>query len=224
MRQLYITAAFILILLSSLTLKAQEGKALLGIRAGHSAPFGGFAAASLEAEHSLERYFSITGGALYSTIGKAAVELRPSYFHDFECGRLSAEILLHSTNLSSFTNLAIGSGIGFKGKWVDIKLGYYYRMYGNNNGWLKEPLNIYYEFGVNCLPKSEKWDLRLSVSNNEILELERHYQPSYIIQGWYYPGDRIGITLGLNYKPAGTFHLSVDYYQFHSKVGICYRW
>lgn len=224
MRQLYITAAFLLLLISSITLKAQEGKALLGIRVGNSAPFGGFVAASLEAEHSLERYFSITGGALYSTIGKTAVELRPSYFHDFECGRLSAEILLHSSNLSSFTNIAIGSGIGFKSKWVDAKLGYYYRMYGNNSGWLNEPFNIYYELGINCLPMFENWDLRLSMTNNEILELERHYQPSFIIQGWYYPGDRIGVTLGLNYKPAGMFNASTDYYQLQSKVGICYRW
>lgn len=218
------TAAFLLLLISTTTLRAQEGKALLGIRAGHSAPFGGFAAASLEAEHSFERYFSVSGGALFNTIGKTAVELRPSYFHDLECGRLTAEILIHSTNLSSFTNIAFGSGVGLKGKWADIKLGYYYRLYGNSRGWLKEPFNIYYELGINCLPMSEKWDLRLTITNNEIFELERHYQPSYIIQGWYYPGERIGVTLGLNYKPAGTFHASTDYYQLHSKAGICYRW
>lgn len=224
MKRLYLTTVFLLLFISSYALKAQEGNAMLGISAGHIAPFGGFAAASLEAEHSFERYFSITAGAQFNTIGKTTFELRPSYFRDLENGRLSVEVLIHSAHLSSLNNIAIGSGIGFKGKWTEFKLGYYYRTFGRDEDWINEAFNIYYELGINCLPMSEKWDLRLAITNNEIFELERHYQPSYIIEGWFYPGDRLGVTLGLNCKPAGIFHISVDHYQIHSKAGICYRW
>lgn len=224
MRRLYYLAVLMLLTLTASALNAQDGKVLLGVRAGHSAPFGGFAAVSVEADHDFNNVFSLLGGAQYNTIGRTAVEVRPSYFHDFDCGRLSAEILIHGTNMFSTTNVAVGAGVGFKWRFLRAKLGYYYRLYGGAGDWIKEPFNMYYEFGVNCLPMFSKWDLNVLVTNNEIFELERHYQMTYILQGWYYPIDNVGITLSVNYKPAGMFNMSADYYQLSSKFGICYRW
>ena len=71
---------------------------------------------------------------------------------------------------------------------------------------------------------SEKWDLDLTMSNCETFELERHYQPSFMIQGWYYPKDFLGIALGVNYTPSGMLHRSADYYKIYTTAGICYRW
>lgn len=210
--------------MNSISLKAQEGSVLLGVRAGYSAPFGGFSALSVEADHSFKQNISLTGGVQYNSIGKTAIEMRPSYFHEFDRGRLSAEVLMHCTNMSSITNTAIGAGVGFKGRFLYARLGYYYRILGSKNSTIKEPFNIYYELGVTCLPKVPKWDLDLLITNCEIFELERHFQLSYIIQGWYYPTDNIGVTLGASYKPAGMFNMSTDHYRFLSKLGVSYRW
>lgn len=212
------------LLLCAIHLNAQSGDVMFGVRAGHNTVQGGFAAVSLEAEHALERHFSIGGGVQYSTVGKIATEVRPAYFYDLKWGRVSAEILLHYSNLQTTNNLAAGAGLALDTKWVNAKAGYYYRTFGQKSFWLKEPFNIYYKIGVNCLPDIKNWDLELSVTNCERFELERTFQPSFIAQGWFYPGERLGITLGVNYKPAGMFHMSTDYYQIYTKAGICYRW
>lgn len=224
MRKIYIIAATLLLLCNSTFLKAQEGSVILGVRAGYSAPFGGFSSVSVEADHSFKQDFALTGGVQYNSIGKTAIEMRPSYFHDFDCGRLSVEILMHFTSLSSINNSAIGGGVGFKGNVLSARLGYYYRMFGSDGDKIKEPFNIYYELGVTCLPRVPQWDLDLLITNCENFELERHYQLSYIVQGWYYPTEKIGVTLGVSYKPAGMFNMTTDRYRFSSKLGVSYKW
>ena len=69
-----------------------------------------------------------------------------------------------------------------------------------------------------------KWDLFLSITNNELFELERHFQPSFIAECFYYPTQKIGVPFGLGCKPAGMFNMSADYYQSYLKTGLCYRW
>ena len=206
------------------SLSAQSGKVQMEARAGHNTVFGGFVAPSVVAEYSLEDYFAISGGVQYNTIGRTAVEARPSYFHDLKWGRISAEALVHYTYMSSLNNFAAGAGIGLKTKWIDARLGYYYRLYGVPGNRITEPFNLYYLATIHCLPMFEKWDLDLTMSNCETFELERHYQPSFTVQGWFYPKEFLGITLGASYKAAGMFHLSSDYYQFYTKLGVCYRW
>ena len=209
---------------SALVVKAQENELELGLRAGDNSALGGFAAVSLETVQTFRNDFSISGGVQYNTIGRTSLEARPSYIFDFTWGRLSPEVLIAYTHLASVNCLAAGAGacVDF-GRWSG-KLGYYYRLYGGNGGRITEPFNLYYQISVNLLEKAEKWDLDLSMTNNEIFELERHYLPSFIAECFYYPTSRMGISLGIGCKPAGMFHMSADYYQSYIKSGICYRW
>lgn len=204
--------------------KAQDNEIMLGLRAGHNASLGCFTAVSMETVQTICNNFRINGGIQYNTIGKTSVEARPSYFHEFSWGRISAEILLNYSNLSTVNNISAGAGIGLSGKWIEGKLGYYYRLFGNSGNMVNEPFNIYYEFYCNLLPETEDWDLQIGITNNEIFELERHYQPSFIAKCCYYPAQNIGVSISAGCKPAGMFHLSADYYQSHVKIGVCYRW
>ena len=204
--------------------KAQDDELKLGVRMGHNASLGNFAAVSLETIQSFNGNFVINGGVQYNTIGRTAVEASPAYTHDFEWGKLSTEILLTYTKMTSVNNFAAGAGIGLDGKWVDVKLGYYYRLFGNRRDTIEEPFNICYELCVNLLPMKEDWELDLLITNSETFELERHYQPSFIAQCSYYPLQHLGFSAGIGCKPAGMFHLSADYYQSFLKLGVCYRW
>lgn len=205
-------------------LSAQSGKVQVEARTGHNTVFGGFVAPSVEAEYSLNDCFAISGGIQYNTIGRTGVDIRPSYFHSFKWGQISADVLAQYTYMCSLNDFAAGAGIGIKTKWIDAKVGYHYRLYGVAGSKITEPANLYYLGTIHCLAILEKWDLDLTLTNCETFELERHYQPSFIAQGWYYPKEYLGITLGANYKPTGMFHFSSDYYQFYTKVGVCYRW
>lgn len=208
----------------ALPLNAQDNELKAGLRAGHNAVFGGFAAATLESLHTFGDDFSLEGGLRYNTIGKTAVAARPSYFHDLTWGRISAEVLLVYTNFASVNSFAAGAGAGISGKWIGARLGYFYRLYGGKEGKIDEPFNIYYEFWANLLPMAEDWDLQLMITNCEIFDLERHFQPTFIAEGTYYLKDHFGVSMGIGCKPAGMFNMSADYYESYLNFGFSYRW
>lgn len=209
---------------TSLHLSAQESEIKVVIRGGHKAAFGGYGAISVEGFHTCKDYFDISGGAQYNSIGKTSAEARPAYFHDFSWGRLRAEALLTYTNLTAVNSIAAGAGVGISSRWIDIKAGYFYRIHAGRGGTIQEPFNIYYELCANLLPMIEDWDLQLFITNSEIFELERHYQPSFIAQCRYDLQNGVGISMGLGCKPAGIFNISADYYESYLKLGICYSW
>ena len=203
---------------------AQEGRAMLGVKGGHNALFGHYASISADVDYEAQRHFAIYGGAQYGTIGSVAAELRPQYFHDFNFGRLSGELLLGGVYQGSVHNYVVGCGVELDVSYIWATLGYYHRTLKLGNESLLEPFNIYYELGIRCLPMCKLWDLNVVVTNSRHFEVERHYQPSLSVDAWWYPCDRFALQFGVCYKPAGMFHISSDYYQLYASVGVCYRW
>lgn len=220
----------ILLICSPLLLNAQEkgvqeqSEVKIGVRAGHNVAFGGFGAVSLETRQTFDCNFAISGGVQYNTIGKTSLEARPAYVINFNGGRIAPELLLAYNNLTSIDSFAAGAGITGDFGRISAKLGYYYHIFGGQGDKITEPFNIYYELSVHLLKKVENWKMDLTITNNEIFELERHYQPSFIAECFYYPNSKLGISFGIDCKPTGMFHLSADYYQSYIKTGICYRW
>ena len=210
--------------LSASVIKAQDNEVGLGIRGGYNAAFGGFGSISVVTRQNLHKNFRINAGARYNTMGKTAAEARPTYLYDFDWGRFSTEALVNYTNLASISSISIGAGAGISGRRIGIKFGYYYRMFGNKAGFIKEPFNIYYELRTEFLPEVDDWGLQFLISNSEMLELERHYQPSFILQANHYIRQHLGLNMGIGCKPAGMFNMSADNYESYLKFGICYRW
>ena len=210
--------------LQAISLNAQEDEITVKIRTGHNASFGGFGAVSLETVQNFDSGFLLCGGVQYNTIGRTALEARPAWSINYNWGVVSAEALLTYRHLASVNSIAAGAGASISGKWVGFKLGYYYHMYGHRGESIKEPFNLYYELLVNLLPMVEAWDLQLAITNSDIFELERHYQPTFIAQCRYDMNERLGFSMGIGCKPAGMFHLSADYYQSFLNLGVCYKW
>ena len=208
----------------SFTMNAQDDELMIRLRTGHNSTFGGFAALSLETLQTFDSNLQINGGVQYNSIGRTAIEARPGYYKDYDWGRITAEALLAYKNLASVNSLAAGAGVEASGRWVAVRFGYYYHLYGRGGETINEPFNIYYELRVNLLPMLQSWDLHLAITNNERFELERHYQPTYLAECRYDMKDYLGLTIGAGYKPAGTFNLTADYYQSFINLGVCYRW
>lgn len=208
----------------TICINAQDNELLIRLRTGHNATYGGFAAFSLETLQNIDSQFQINGGVQYNTIGRTALEARPTYFKDYNWGRISAESLLTYRNQTSLNSFAFGAGAEINCRFLAIKLGYFYHLYGHDGMFIKEPFNIYYELRVNLLSRMEYWDLQLAITNNERFELERHFQPSFIAQFSYKLKDFLVLSMGVGCKPAGMFHLSADYYQSFLNLGLCYKW
>lgn len=202
----------------------KSDQVMIDLRAGHNAALGSFTAFALQTQQILCDDFLLDAGVQYNTIGKIAVEARPSYDIHFHCGKLQSEAMIAYSNFSSINSLAIGAGAKAYFGRLSAKLGYYYHLYGNQANMITEPFNIYYEFCVDILHKMESWALDLILTNCEPFELERHYQPSYIAECHHDFGKNLSLSIGIGYKPAGTFNISADYYQSFIKTGLCYRW
>ena len=209
---------------SSVILRAQDRDVSLKVSTGYSAPFGAFATTSLETDQPLGKNFKIDGGLRYSSIRMTSIETRPAFHKEYSWGQISAEALLAYSNHTSVNNLSFGAGAGISGKWIGFKLGYYYRLFGIKGRFINEPFNIYYELRANLLPMIDAWDLQLLITNSEMFELERHYQPTFIAQCSYFFPHHIGLTMGIGCKPAGMFNMSADFYESYLKLGVCYRW
>lgn len=205
-------------------LSAQEGAVGINMRIGNNATFGNFGALALVAQHHFTDNFALEGGILTTSYERFSAEVRPSYLHNLPFGALHFEALLHHTSQSSMGNFALGGGVGIRTNRLWATLGYYHRTLYSDGESLTEPFNLYYEFGVNCLPSLSDWDLTVALSNSHFLDLERHYMPSLTVDGWWYPNEKMGVTLGIHYTPTGVFFISSDYYQLYANLGVCYRW
>ena len=214
----------LLLIIGPLTLNAQNDEVKLGLRAGHNAAFGGFAAVSLETIQTFCDNFSLNGGLQYNTIGKTTLEATPSYNIPFDWGKLSVESLITYTRIRSINNITAGAGISVVSRSASGRLGYYYRIFCGEGSKISEPFNIYYELRAHLLKNIENWDLDIVITNCEAFELERHYQPSFIAEGSFYPSSKFGISFDVGCKPSGMFNMSADYYQSYLKTGVCYRW
>lgn len=214
----------LLLLLISGVIYAQEGHIELGARVGNNAAMGDFSAITLKGEHNFGANFSLEGGILQSSYGRVATEVHPAYRHNVGFGTLHFEGLAHYAAQNSLHTYALGGGVGLTTKHFFASFGYYFRALGSASERLTEPFNLYYEFGVSCLPEVEDWDLMVTFSNSHPLDLDRHYQPSLAAEGVWHLSERLGATLGICYKPTGIFHISTDYYQLYTNFGVCYKW
>jgi hypothetical protein len=231
MRYLKVRIAILTVILSAAFAEVAAGmepiksdQIMFGIRAGHNAVFGNFSAVALQTQQILGDDFLLDAGVQYNTLGKIDLEARQSYDIHFDWGELLPEAMVAYSNFSSINSLAIGAGAKAYFGRLSAKLGYYYHFYGNQANMITEPFNIYYEFCVDILHKMESWALDLILTNCEPFELERHYQPSFIAECHHDFGKNLCLSLGVGYKPSGTFNISADYYQSFIKTGLCYRW
>ena len=125
---------------------------------------------------------------------------------------------------NDINNYVLGGCVGIDVRNLWIKAGYYHRTLVSGSNKLAEPFNIYYSFGVSCLPKVEDWDLEVEFTNGRLFDLDRHYLPSLAVDGWWYRSDKVGVNLGVCYTPTGVFHISSDFYRLYTTLGVCYRW
>ena len=176
----------LLITSSAIGLRAQDDEVMLNLRSGYNAALGTFAAVSIETIQTYDCDFKISAGVQYSTIGKTALEACPAYAITYKWGKITPEVLLAYTNMSSVNSFAVGAGVGGDFGEVSAKLGYYYHKFGGKGGKITEPFNIYYELSVHLLRKVENWKMDLIITNNEIFDLERHYQPSFVVECFHY--------------------------------------
>lgn len=202
-----------------------QGGVALEARWGDNVHFGQWGSAALTVRHALPRHFQVRGGVGYASWPAAAADLRPSWFMDFDFGRLKLEPMISWLHQSGTDNLCAGLGTGLDLRYGWILLGCYHRtIFAPDSQKLTEPLNLLYEFGGRFPIPDSRWALIASVTNSNLLYVERAYQPTFSLKGLWHPTAGIGMWIAAECKPAGIFNISENYYQSALNFGIEYTW
>ncbi len=215
---------FLVVLLPPLVRAEDRGGVRLDGHMGLNQTFGLYGGASVSSSFDACGFLEFDSALRYSSFGRTALDIRPSWFRDLPFGRLSAGVLAHYANQNRTDDFCFGAGAGLELRWFRADLGYYYRVMSAGGGRVAEPLNLYYEFAFSCLPEVEKWDLHAILSNCRPAQLERLHQPCIVLEGVFYPSSDIGIILSADYRRTGILHVSSTFYQFYGSLGIMLRW
>lgn len=178
----------------------------------------------LASDYTAPKTYSMQVGLMWSSFGRFASDIRTSLWRDVNWGRLHFETLLHNNSQGTYNTLCAGMGAGTRSRYWWLTLGYYYRAYLSHPGIMDEPINFYYELGINLLPNIIDWDAQIIFTNSSLCELERQYSPTWLAKGHWYPNAQWSISLGAGYKAAGMFNMSTDYWQSYVSLEMGYRW
>ena len=116
-------------------------------------------------------------------------------------------------------------GAGAKYSRFDARFGISTRVImpsGSSKNIVFEPFNLQYDIGVSVFPQLKKWNLRFGISNYDDFLFERAEVFIFSIKGDYRFSEKWGIFCKANFRPAGNFHMSANYYSFYFQTG--FRW
>ena len=114
--------------------------------------------------------------------------------------------------------------------YVDVQLGVYTRsMFEFNRDWhsedeiVTEPFGFLYSIEVFVRPQSSNWNLSFRISDTDDFQIERMWQPLFMIGGRYSLTERLSVLMQAQCKPTGMFHLNASFYGAQLRAGISYK-
>ena len=131
---------------------------------------------------------------------------------------------------SNMYDACLGLSLGWACQHLDVEAGMFGRVmdsFGRNihslDAALCEPFNLIYCIkGILCKADSP-WNAWASVSNVDIYQMERMWQPIISAGGWYDLTGRLSLRLDVVCKPTGMFHLNAEFYSLCARAGVTFK-
>lgn len=125
---------------------------------------------------------------------------------------------------------AAALSLGYRMDYVDVEIGMFTRlMSAFHREWhseeeiLTEPIDMLYSLEVFVRPQSSRWNLSLRISDFDDYQIERMWQPLFMLGGRYSPTERLSVLLQAQCKPTGMFHLNAAFYGATIRAGVSYK-
>lgn len=143
---------------------------------------------------------------------------------------LDTRLLYKAVVRDRMHDAAASFGLGYRMDYVDLQIGMYSRLMADfNRDWhseeelLVEPLGIIYSIEVFVRPQSSRWNLSFRFTDFDEYQIERLWQPLFMIGASFNPTERLSILAQAQCKPTGMFHLNASFYGAIGRVGIAYK-
>lgn len=131
---------------------------------------------------------------------------------------------------SDMYDACMGLSLGWLCQHADIEMGMFGRVmdnfgrdYHTLDSALCEPFNLLYSIKGILRGSDSCWNAWASISNVDIFQLERMWQPIMSIGGWYDTSSRMSFRLEAICKPTGMFHLNAEFYSFSVRAGLTFK-
>lgn len=159
----------------------------------------------------------------------AAIQTRTLFPFEKSALYLKNRITFKDVARSSMYDACLGLSLGWTCRHLDVEAGMFGRVmdsFGRDihslDAALCEPFNLIYSIkGILCNPDS-RWNAWASVSNVDVFQMERMWQPIISAGGWYNLTDRLSLRMDVVCKPTGMFHLNAEFYSLSARAGVTF--
>lgn len=180
----------------------------------------------------LNRHFELDAAAELSTANLYTLSADARPLFQLAVGELyiDTRLLYRAVVRNRMHELSASLGLGYRMDYVDVQLGVYTRnMFEFNRDWhsedeiVTEPFGFLYSIEVFVRPQSSNWNLSFRISDTDDFQIERMWQPLFMIGGRYSPTERLSVLMQAQCKPTGMFHLNASFYGAQLRAGISYK-
>ena len=159
-----------------------------------------------------------------------SVQLRPKFALPVGELFIETDVLCKLLARNRLSDLTAGLGIGYRMDYVSVTVGMYCRILDNwdrqwhsDETYVVEPFNVMYRLEVFCRPQNNPWNISACVSNVDDYQMERVWQPLFMLGGYYDVNDHWRLNIGAQCKPTGMFHLDATFYGATARAGFTYK-
>ncbi|MDR0830776.1 MAG: hypothetical protein LBN95_11815 [Prevotellaceae bacterium] len=200
---------------------------------GYNSTWQNFGGLAFTAEIPIKQYFEIDCGVKLFTANVYAVSGTFRTILQAKKGKfyLEERIIYRAFARNHINELSAAFYGGYYHNYFDVGIGTFSQAisvmgYQNDNmqhRYLVVPFNLLYNIEVRLKKESSKWNVGLKISNGEIFELERFFSPIYTFKGHFSTSQHIDLQAEMAFKPAGTFHQASNFFEFSTRIGLCYK-
>lgn len=158
------------------------------------------------------------------------LQVRPKVDLPVGCLYFDTHILYRNFARNEFHEFSGDVLLGYRMQYVNAEFGCGMRVmkpfeydWHSNDSPVLEPFIFTYRVEGFVRPKSSPWNIALCVTNMDDYQIERVWQPLFILGGWYDVTDNWRVRLATECKPTGMFHLNAAFYGIDVRAGVQYR-
>ena len=199
---------------------------------GHNRTYGSMGNFDIDAFMPINQHFEMQADIRMSTANfySFGVQMRPKFALPVGEMFLEDRLMARLITRDAFNEVTQALSLGYRMQYVSIQLGMSTRLiirlpyeWHSTESIICEPFNVLYRVEGFVRPQTSPWNISLCVSNMDNYQIERVWQPMFMLGGWYDPTDHWRVRLSAECKPTGHFHLNATYYGAEVRVGAEYR-
>ena len=199
---------------------------------GHNQTYGSMGNFDIDAYMPINQYFEMQTNIRLSTANFYAmgVQLRPKFALPVGEMFIEDRLMARLITRDQFNEVLQALSLGYRMEYVSFQVGMATRLmiqqpyeWHSTESIICEPFIMLYRVEAFVRPQTSKWNINMCVSNMDNYQIERVWQPMFMLGGWYDPTDHWRVRMSAECKPTGMFHLNATYYGAEVRVGAEYR-